>query len=436
MSAFAYRDGTLHAEGVQLARIAAEVGTPFYCYSSGALTAQYRAFAAAFAGRPATICYALKANANLAVVATLAGLGAGADVVSGGELRQALRAGIPAQRIVFAGVGKTRAEMATALAAGILQFNVESMPELEALNEVAIARGTRAPVALRVNPDVDPRTHAKIATGKAENKFGVDLGQARAGYCAAASMPGIEVTGVAVHIGSQLMDLEPYRAAFARVAELAGELRRDGHDIRRLDLGGGLGIAYGEERAPDLGDYARLVGETVGRLGCALVFEPGRFLVGNAGVLVTRVLYVKEGASRCFVIVDAGMNDLLRPTLYEAYHAILPVARPASDAASRRVDIVGPVCESADSFATQRALPPVAPGDLLAICSAGAYGAVMSSTYNLRLPAPEVMVRGDDHAVVRPRPDYDTMLGADRLPRWMTDGAAEATPGAATRRLA
>jgi diaminopimelate decarboxylase len=423
MSFFAYHDGQLHAEQVPLARIAERVGTPFYCYSSGALTAAYRDFAAAFADQPATICYALKANSNLAVVATLAALGARADVVSEGELRRALRAGVPPQKIVFAGVGKTAEEMAAGLDADILQFNVESIPELRTLSAVAAARGARAAVALRINPDVDARTHAKISTGKAENKFGIDIGQARAAYAEAAALPGIEVTGVAVHIGSQLTALEPFRAAFSRVADLTRALRADGHSIRRLDLGGGLGIVYGEEQPPSLRDYAALVKETVAPLGCELVFEPGRFLAGNAGVLVTRVLYVKEGASRTFVIVDAAMNDLLRPALYDAYHAILPVTEPPSDAATRRVDIVGPVCESADTFATQRPLPPVEPGDLLAICSAGAYAAVMSSAYNTRRPAPEVMVRGGDDAIVKARPDYETIINQDSLPDWLPEPA-------------
>ncbi|WP_119461430.1 diaminopimelate decarboxylase [Rhodospirillaceae bacterium SYSU D60014] len=431
MSFFTYQDGQMQAEGVPLARIAEQVGTPFYCYSSAALTAAYQAFAAAFSGQPATICYALKANSNQAVIRTLTALGAGADVVSEGELRRALRAGVPASKIVFAGVGKTAAEMAAGLDAGILQFNVESMPELRTLSAVAAARGRNASVSLRINPDVDANTHAKISTGKAENKFGIEFGAARAAFAEAAALPGIEPAGIALHIGSQLTGLEPYRAAFTRMAELTATLRADGHAIRRLDLGGGLGITYGEERPPAIRDYAALVKEVIGPLGCDLILEPGRLLTGNAGVLVTRVIYVKEGTSRSFVIVDAAMNDLIRPALYDAYHAILPVAEPASDAATRRVDIVGPVCESADTFATQRPLPPVAAGDLLTICSAGAYSAVMGSTYNTRLPTPEVMVRGGDYAIVKARPDYDAIIDQDSLPDWLVDTGVSRSRGVA-----
>ncbi len=422
MSRFHYQAGELQAEAVPLSRIAAAVGTPFYCYSSAALADEYQAFAAALADLPATICYALKANANLAVVRTLAALGAGADVVSEGELRCALAAGVPATNIVFAGVGKTAPEITAALDAGILQFNVESLAELRLLNQLAAERGRRAPVALRVNPDVDARTHAKISTGKSENKFGIDLGHAAAVAAEARSLPGIELAGLAVHIGSQLGELDPYRQAFARVAGLVGELREAGIELRRLDLGGGLGIAYGDEAAPSLADYAAIARATVGQLGLPLIFEPGRRLVGNAGLLVTRVIHVKEGVSRNFVIVDAAMNDLLRPALYDAYHAIVPVREPAADAPARRIDIVGPICESADIFAEQRPLPPVAAGDLLAICSVGAYGAVMSSTYNLRLPAPEVMVRDHEFAIVRPRPTYSDILDRDRLPEWLSAG--------------
>lgn len=424
MSQFFYRDGTLHAEEVPLARIAAAVGTPAYVYSSAALVGHYREFAEAFADLPAIVCYALKANDNLAVVATFAALGAGADVVSEGELRRALKAGVPAARIVFAGVGKTEAEMAAALDAGILQFNVESLPELATLDAVARQRGRRAPVAMRVNPDVDARTHAKITTGRAENKFGVDLAHARAAYAEAAAMPGIEVAGVAVHIGSQLTELEPYRATFARIAALAGELRAQGHAIRRLDLGGGLGIDYGLKPVPSVADYAAAVREAVGGLGLDIVLEPGRRLVGDAGVLLTRVLFVKEGATRTFVVVDAGMNDLIRPALYDAYHAIVPVREADTGAPRLPVDVVGPICESADIFAEQRPLPPVRAGDLLAIKCAGAYAAVMASGYNGRLPAPEVMVRGARFEIVRPRPDHEAMMARDRLPAWLAAGAA------------
>jgi len=421
MSAFAYRNGVLHAEDVALDRIAGAVGTPFYCYSEGAIEDAYRAFAAALAGLPATICYALKANGNLAVVRSLARLGAGADVVSEGELRRALAAGIPADKIVFAGVGKTPGEMAAGLDAGILQFNVESLPELETLSRVARERGATAAVALRVNPDVDARTHAKIATGKKENKFGIDLDQAAAVFHHAATLPGIAVAGIAVHIGSQLTDLAPYRTAFTRVAALYRELAAAGLPLRRLDLGGGLGITYRDEPAPDLAGYAAAVREATAGLDAELVFEPGRLLVGNAGVLVTRVLYVKAGTARRFVIVDAAMNDLIRPTLYDAWHEIVPVRAPAPEAPRQPVDIVGPVCETADTFAEHRALPPVAAGELLAIRSTGAYGAVMSSTYNCRLPAPEVLVRGRDYAVVKPRPDHAALMAQDRLPPWLAE---------------
>lgn len=419
MTAFAYRGGLLHAEEVPLARLAAEVGTPFYCYSSRALVARYRALAAALAGLPALICYSLKANSNQAVIATLAAEGSGADVVSEGELRRALAAGVPPERIVFAGVGKTAAEMAAGLDAGILQFNVESVAELEMLNQVALGRGRRAPVALRINPDVDAATHAKITTGTAENKFGIDLAQARTAFGIAAGMAAIEVVGAAVHIGSQLTDLAPFRGAFAKVAALAESLREAGHAIRRIDVGGGLGIAYADERPPALAEYAALLREWFGGLGVGLICEPGRLIAAEAGALVTRVLYVKEGARRRFVIVDAAMNDLLRPALYDAYHPILPVTEPRSDAPLRPYDVVGPVCESADRLAEGRPLPPLKAGDLLAIGFAGAYGAVMASSYNTRLPAPEVMVRGGEWAIVRPRPDYNVIIGQDRLPHWL-----------------
>jgi len=419
MSHFHYRHGILHAEEVPLDRLAATAGTPFYVYSSAALVERYRSFAAAFAGKDATICYSLKANSNQAVIATLARLGAGADVVSEGELRRSLAAGVPPGRIVFAGVGKTETEIAAGLDAGILQFNVESLPELEALDHVARSKGKRARVALRVNPDVDARTHRKIATGKAENKFGIDLGHVRECYGRASAMTGVEPKGLALHIGSQLSDLTPYRAAFGRLAELTREIRADGRDVDSLDLGGGIGIAYGEEPAPAIEDYARLVEETVGGLGCRLYFEPGRWLVGGAGLLVTRVTYVKLGVERNFVITDAGMNDLIRPTLYEAHHAILPVSEPDSEAGVKRFEVVGPVCETGDFFAHDRPLPPVKAGDLLVLAGAGAYGAVMASTYNSRRLVPEVMVNARDHAIVRPRPSYDDMIAMDRLPPWL-----------------
>ena len=422
MNHFDYRGGGLFAEDVAIADMARAVGTPFYCYSTATLKRHYEVFAASFAGMDALICYAVKANSNLAVIRTLAQLGAGADVVSEGELRRALAAGIPAARVVFSGVGKMREEMAFALEAGIAQFNVESEPELEALNEVALARGTRAPTALRVNPDVDADTHDKIATGRKDDKFGIDIDLAPALYARAATMAGIETVGLAVHIGSQLTALGPFRDAFRRVVALATALRGDGHVVRRLDLGGGLGIIYRDEQPPHPDDYAGMVREVTDGLGIELVFEPGRLLVGNAGVLITRVIYIKQSRTRPFVIVDAAMNDFLRPALYGAEHNVIAVSQPAADAALAPADVVGPVCETGDVLASGQDLPRLEPGALLAIESAGAYGAVMSSSYNTRLPVAEVMVNGDRYCVVRPRPDYDTVLSLDRLPDWLEHG--------------
>ena len=427
MTAFAYRDGRLLAEDVALEDIAREVGTPAYVYSSGMVEAAYQELAAALSGLPAQICYAVKANGNIALIATLGRLGAGADVVSGGELRRALAAGIPPAKIVFAGVGKTAEELAFALDCGILQFNVESLPELELLNRIALEKGSRAPVALRVNPDVDAGTHAHISTGRSGHKFGIDLDQAPAVFARAQELAGISIEGIAVHIGSQLTDLAPYRSAFGRLAGLYRELRGQGYPLRRLDLGGGLGIVYRGESRFDLTAYAEAAREATAGLDAELIFEPGRLLVGNAGVLLTRVIYVKEGSTRRYVIVDAAMNDLLRPMLYEAWHDIMPVRAPAPDAELAEVDIVGPICETTDTFARGRPLPPVAEGDLLTINSAGAYSAVMSSTYNTRLMAPEVLVRGDRFAVVRPRQDYAALIAQDRLPDWISD---EKTPDA------
>ncbi len=421
MPFFSYRNGELHAEDVALTAIADAVGTPFYCYSAGAITAAYTGFAAALAGLDATICYALKANSNLAVVRTLANLGAGADVVSGGELRRALTAGIPARKIVFSGVGKTRVEIGAALDAGIRQFNIESDAELEQISAIAVARGAIAEVAIRVNPDVDAGTHAKITTGKADNKFGIDLARAPAVYARAAALPGVEAVSVAVHIGSQLTDLTPFRTAFRHVAGLVRRLRDDGHDIRRLDLGGGLGITYQSETPPTPADYAAMVRETVGDLGCSLIFEPGRALVGRAGVLATRVVYTKTTGTRGFVIVDAAMNDLLRPALYDAWHEIRPVREPAPGTAAVPVDIVGPVCETGDTFALGRPLPPLAADDIVVIENAGAYGAVMSSAYNTRPPAPEVMVNGGKFAIVRPRQTVDDLLAQERFADWQPE---------------
>ncbi|MDB5411643.1 MAG: lysA [Rhodospirillales bacterium] len=418
-SGFAYRNGALCAEGVALADIAAAVVTPFYCYSTAGLEGHYQAYAAAFADQRATICYAVKASSNLAIIGTFARLGAGADVVSEGELRRALAAGVPPQRIVFSGVGKTRAEMEFALETGIHQINVESVPELDALNAVAVAMNRRAPVMLRVNPDVDALTHAKISTGKSENKFGIDLAHIAGVARRAADMPGIEFAGLAVHIGSQLTDLAPFRLAFTKLAELVAALRADGIALSRLDLGGGLGIAYRDESPPPLADYAAMVKGIFGNLGVALALEPGRSLVGNAGVLVASAVAVKEGLTRRFLILDAAMNDLIRPTLYEAWHEIVPVIAGSREAVP--VDVVGPVCETGDTFATQRMLPPIAVGELVAILSAGAYGAAMSSTYNSRPLVPEVLVRGSEYAVIRPRQSYAELLAQDRLPDWLDD---------------
>ena len=424
MNHFEYRSGELHAEGVPVSAVAEAVGTPVYVYSSATLERHYRVFAAAFEGLPTTICYAVKANSNLAVIRTLAALGAGADVVSEGELRRALAAGVAPGSIVFSGVGKTAAEIAFALDQGILQFNVESEPELEALSALACSKDTVAPIMIRINPDVDARTHAKISTGKSENKFGVPWQKAREVYARAAALPGIDVVGVDVHIGSQLTRLAPFEQAFRRVAELVAMLREDGHEIHRLDLGGGLGIPYDDETPPHPEDYGAMVRRVVGRLGCELVLEPGRVLVGNAGILVCRVIYLKEGAARTFAVLDGAMNDFIRPAMYQAFHRILPVRQAPPDGPSQLVDLVGPICESTDTFATNRELPPLAAGDRIVFCSAGAYGAVMASTYNTRPLVPEVMVRGAEFAVVRDRPSYDEMLDLDRMPRWLSPAAA------------
>ena len=419
MAEIDYRDGILCVDAVPLARIAAAVGTPVYVYSAAAIEGAYRRFRAAFRGEEVGVCYALKANSNLAVVALLARLGAGADVVSEGELRRALAAGVPPGKIVFSGIGKTQSEMAFALEAGIHQINVESLNELEALSAVAARLGRKARIAIRVNPDVDAQTHAKISTGKAENKFGIDLAHAVAAYRRAADLPGLAPEGVAVHIGSQLTSIEPFRLAFARLVELVRRLRAEGIAINGLDLGGGLGIRYHAETPPDLDAYAAMVQELTAGLGCTLTFEPGRLLVGNAGLLLSRVLYVKEGATRRFVVLDAAMNDLIRPALYEAFHDLVPVREPTETAEKSVADVVGPVCETGDTFATRRPLPPLTDGDLVAILSAGAYGAVMSSTYNSRLLAPEVLVRDDRFDVIRPRQTYQDLLALDRVPVWL-----------------
>ncbi|HLJ20204.1 MAG TPA: diaminopimelate decarboxylase [Stellaceae bacterium] len=416
---FAYRAGELHAEDVPLARIAAAVGTPVYCYSAGAIADAYRRFATALGADNVAIHYALKANSNQAVIRLLGKLGAGADVVSEGELRRALTAGVPAKHIVFSGVGKTREELRFALAQEISQINVESLPELELLSAVARETGRTAEIALRINPDVDARTHAKISTGKKENKFGIDLAHAAGAYRRAAGLPGLRPVGLAVHIGSQLTDLAPFEAAFRRLIDLALELRQSGLAVERLDLGGGLGVRYHAESPPPVEDYAALVRRLTHNLGFRLSFEPGRALVASAGLLLSRVIYVKPGVTRRFVIQDAAMNDLIRPSLYEAWHEIVPVREPAPGAPREPADIVGPICESGDMIALGRPLPPVEAGDLLAILSAGAYGAVMSSSYNTRLLVPEVLVQGEEFAVIRPRPSYEELLGQDRIPSWL-----------------
>ncbi len=428
MHHFEYRRGVLHAEDVPVPEIAAAVGTPFYCYSTATLERHYRVFVDALAGLPAMVCYAMKANSNQAVLATLARLGAGMDVVSEGELRRARAAGVPSGRIVFSGVGKTARELAHALDEDIYCFNVESEPELELLSAIAASRGQTARVSMRINPDVDARTHRKIATGKAENKFGIPWERARDVYARAAALPGVEVTGIDLHIGSQITELEPFEAAFSLLRELISTLRADGHRIEHVDLGGGLGIPYSATNTPPPlpADYGQAVHRHLAALGCRVVVEPGRLIAGNAGILVTSVIYVKSGADRTFVIVDAAMNDLIRPTLYDAHHEILTVAEPPPGGEWQPVDIVGPVCETGDFIAHQRALPPVEPGAALAVMSAGAYGAVQASTYNSRLLVPEVLVRGGDFAVVRPRGTYEELIGLDRLPDWLAPGA---TPG-------
>ncbi len=421
MDHFIYKNGVLHAEDVALSEVAASVGTPFYVYSTATFTRHFTVFDEALKGLDHQIFYAMKANGNMAVLRTLAAMGAGMDVVSGGEYAKARAAGVAGDMIVFSGVGKTEAEMRQVLTGGIRQFNVESEPELRQLSRVASAMGKTANITLRVNPDVDAKTHAKIATGKSENKFGIPMAKARAAYAEAASLPGIKVVGIDVHIGSQLTDLEPYRQAFTKVAELTEILRADAHDIRRLDLGGGLGIPYQRSnQAPPLPvEYGQVIRETVGRLGCEIEIEPGRLIAGNAGLLVSKVIYLKHGEGRDFLIIDAAMNDLVRPAMYEAHHDIIPVTEPATGVEPQPLDIVGPVCESGDTFAKQRLMPPLKSGDLVAFRSAGAYGAVMASEYNARPLIPEVMVKGDQFAVVRPRPTYEDLIARDTLPSWM-----------------
>ncbi|MGV1819112.1 diaminopimelate decarboxylase [Agrobacterium sp. CG160-95] len=421
MNHFGYIDGVLHAENVPVPEIAKAVGTPFYVYSTATLERHYKVFSGAFADVDAMVCYAMKANSNQAVLKTLAKLGAGIDVVSGGELRRALGAGVPANRIMFSGVGKTVAEMDYALEVGIYCFNIESEPELEVLNLRAVKAGKRAHVSFRINPDVDARTHAKISTGKKENKFGISYERARAVYAHAATLPGIEVTGIDMHIGSQITELQPFEDAFRLLRELVESLRADGHTISHVDIGGGLGIPYREDNnPPPLPDaYAQIVKNELKSLNCKIITEPGRLIVGNAGILVTEVIYVKDGGEKNFVIVDGAMNDLIRPTLYEAYHGIRPVVQPAVDAPRIKADIVGPVCETGDYLALDREMAAPQPGDLIAVSSAGAYGAVQAGTYNSRLLVPEVLVKGDKFHVIRPRGTYEELIALDSVPAWL-----------------
>jgi diaminopimelate decarboxylase len=421
MHHFAYRDGVLHAEAVNLAAIAEAVGTPFYCYSTATLERHYRVFAGAFADVRALVCYAMKANSNQSVIRTLARLGAGADVVSEGELKRARAAGVPPEKIMFSGIGKTARELAHAVDEGILCVNVESEPELELLSGIARSKGRTANISLRVNPDVDPKTHAKIATGKAENKFGIPISRAREVYARAAKLDGLKVAGVDMHIGSQITELAPFDDAFALLSDFVRMLRRDGHVIEHVDLGGGLGIPYREdnEPPPHPDAYAAMVKRATRDLDCTLIFEPGRLIVGNAGILVTRVLFVKHGEAKTFVVADAAMNDLIRPTLYEAHHDIRPVSEAAPGAPRIVADVVGPVCESGDFLALDRDMPEPQPGDLLAVMSAGAYGAVQAGTYNTRALVPEVLVRDDQWALVRPRIEVDDLIAMDRMAPWL-----------------
>jgi diaminopimelate decarboxylase len=421
MHHFAYRGGVLHAEAVSLDTLAAAVGTPFYCYSTATLTRHYNVFAGAFADVNALVCYAMKANSNQAVVATLAKLGAGADVVSEGELMRARLAGVPADKIMFSGIGKTARELALAVDENILCINVESEPELELLSSIASAKGRAVKISVRVNPDIDAKTHHKIATGKAENKFGIPISRAREVYARAAKLPGLEVTGVDMHIGSQITDLDPFGNAFTLLAEFVRTLRADGHAISHVDFGGGLGIPYRDDNEPPPHPeaYAEVVKRATRDLDCRLIFEPGRLIVGNAGILVTRVLFVKHGEAKNFVVVDAAMNDLIRPTLYDAHHEIWPVVEPSPSVRRIRADVVGPVCESGDFLALNRDLAEPAGGTLLAVMSAGAYGAVQAGTYNTRPLVPEVLVNGAEWAVVRPRLEVDQLVALDRMPDWL-----------------
>ncbi len=421
MDHFLYRDGALHAEDVPVAEIAAAVGTPFYVYSCATLTRHYRLFDEGLGDLPHLVCYAVKANSNQAVLAHLAGLGAGMDVVSGGEYLRARAAGVPGEKIVFSGVGKTLEEMRLALEGGVRQVNLESEPEMAALSGLATAMGVEVPVTVRVNPDVDARTHEKIATGKKENKFGIPISRARDVYAQAAALPGLRVVGIDMHIGSQLVELEPFEQAYRLLADLTRQLRADGHEIARLDLGGGLGIPYERSNAapPLPTDYCDMVRRVLGDLDAEIEIEPGRLIAGNAGILVSRVIYVKSGEGRDFLILDSAMNDLIRPAMYGAWHDIVPVIAPQAGAEMQPYDIVGPVCESGDTFARGRMMPAVAAGDLVTFRSAGAYGAVMSSEYNTRPLIPEILVKGDQFAVIRARPTFDEIINRDTIPEWV-----------------
>ena len=421
MDHFLYRDGQLFAEDVPVAEIAASVGTPFYVYSTATLTRHFKLFDDALDGLDHLVCFAMKSLSNQAIIKVLADAGAGMDVVSGGEYFRAKAAGVPGDKIVFSGVGKTVDEMRMALEGGIRQFNVESEPEMIVLDRVAQELGVVAPITIRVNPDVDAKTHAKIATGKSENKFGIPISRAREVYAMAAKLKGLKVIGIDVHIGSQLTDLAPFEAAYLKVAELTETLRADGHEITRLDLGGGLGIPYARSNeAPPLpSEYGELIKRTVGHLGCEIEIEPGRLISGNAGLLVSKVIYIKEGEDRQFMIIDGAMNDLIRPAMYEAYHDIDPIIESVPGAEPAKYDIVGPVCESGDTFAKGRVMTEVKADDLIAFRSAGAYGAVMASEYNSRPLIPEVLVNGDQFAVIRARPTYEEMIARDTLPTWL-----------------
>ena len=421
MDHFLYKNGELHAEDVPVAEIAAAVGTPFYVYSTATLLRHFKLFDDALRGMDHLVCYAMKAASNQAILKTLGDAGAGMDVVSGGEYMRAKAAGVPGDRIVFSGVGKTADEIRLALTGGIRQFNVESEPEMQVLNAVALELGVVAPITIRVNPDVDAKTHAKIATGKSENKFGIPISRAHEVYAMAGALKGLDVIGIDVHIGSQLTDLAPFEAAYNKVAELTEELRAQGHNIKRLDLGGGLGIPYerSNEAPPLPSDYGALVKRTLGHLGCEIEIEPGRLIAGNAGLMVSEVIYVKEGEDREFLIIDGAMNDLIRPAMYDAHHDIVPVVEAAAGIEMAKYDIVGPVCESGDTFAKHREMAPMKSGDLVAFRSAGAYGAVMASEYNSRPLVPEVLVNGDQFAVIRARPTFDEMINRDTIPQWL-----------------